>query len=229
MIQQTVFSISDDETRYYMNGVYLEKVDGKINMVGTDGRRLAYIGKVADNNISDISGIIIPPKILSTIIKRAGDEGMVSLSITDRMIFINFGSYKFSSVLLEGQFPNYRKVIPENQDKNFVVNRMEMLNSLHRVGIMIEKKNNRVYLGLAPGKMSVYSEENEIGNVDDEIPCKYEGDELTIALNYKYIEESFRFITTDEICIRFTKFDKAITVVSVPEKEFFHIIMPMQL
>jgi DNA polymerase-3 subunit beta len=198
-------------------------------MVGTDGRRLAYIGKVADNGIDDFSGIIIPPKILTTVIKRAGDEGLISLSITDRMIFINFGAYKFSSVLLEGQFPNYRKVIPENQDKSFTVNRLEMLNSLHRVGIMIEKKSNRVYLGLASGKLSVYSEENEIGNVDDEIPCKYEGEELTIALNFKYVEESFRFINTDEICICFTKFDKALTVVPVPEKDFFHIIMPMQL
>ena len=228
MVQQTLFAVSDDETRYFMNGVFLEKAEDKICMVATDGRRLSFIDKEAGKNINDFSGVIIPPKILNTVIKRAGDEGMISLSITDKTIFISFASYKFSSVLLEGQFPNYKRVIPEKQLYSLTVNRVEMLGALHRAAIMVEQKLNRVYLGISPGKITVYSDESEIGAVEDEIPCQYDGDEITIALNYRYIEEPFRIIKDENMCLHFTEFNKAITIVSVPEKDFFHIVMPMQ-
>ena len=228
MIQQSVFAVSDDETRYFMNGVYLEKTEDKINMVATDGRRLAYVGKSANKNIKDFAGVIIPPKILSIIIKRSGDEGLINISISDKMIFINFASYQFSSVLIEGMFPNYKKVIPEQQEFYLSVRRDEMLNALRRVSLMVEKKSHRIYLGISSGRMAVYSEESELGTVEDEIPCKYDGEDVTIALNYRYLEEPFKIMTEDEIKIRFTGATKAITIEPVPEKDFFHIIMPMQ-
>jgi DNA polymerase-3 subunit beta len=228
MIQQSVFAVSDDETRYFMNGVFLEKIEGKINMVATDGRRLAFIGKKAGKDINDFSGIIIPPKILNTVVKRSGDEGLVSISVNDKSIFINFASYQFSSVLIEGMFPNYKKVIPEKQDFFLSVRRDEMLNALRRVSLMVEKKSHRIYMGISSGKMAVYSEESEIGTVEDEIPCQYEGEDVTIALNYRYLEEPFRVMTDDEIKICFSSAVKAITIEPVPEKDFFHIVMPMQ-
>jgi DNA polymerase-3 subunit beta len=228
MIQQSVFAVSDDETRYFMNGVYLEKSEDKINMVATDGRRLAFVGKTAGKNVKDFAGIIIPPKILTTILKRSGDEGLINISINDKMIFINFASYQFSSVLIEGTFPNYKRVIPENQDFSLSVKRDEMIDALRRVSLMVEKKSHRIFLGISSGKMSVFSEESEIGTVEDEIPCKYDGDEITIALNYRYLEEPFKVMTDDEIKIRFSGATKAITIEPVPQKDFFHIIMPMQ-
>jgi DNA polymerase-3 subunit beta len=84
-------------------------------------------------------------------------------------------------------------------------------------------------MGLAPGVMSVSSEESDIGNAREEIPCKYDGEEVSIALNYRYIEEPFKVITDEEICIHFTEATKAITIEPVPEKDFFHIVMPMNL
>jgi len=228
MIQQTIFSVSDDETRYFMNGVFLEKEKDKMNMVATDGRRLSFINKYADKSIKDFSGIIIPTKILNTIVKKAGDEGLISISLNDKSIFINFASYKFSSVLLEGQFPNYRKVIPDYQQLSLTVDRNMLLETLHRVVVMVESKNKRVYLGIKPGKMAIYSEESEYGGSEYEIPCNFDGEEVTIALNYRYIEEPCRAMKSDEMCIRFTEFNKAITIVSNPEKDFFHIVMPMQ-
>jgi DNA polymerase-3 subunit beta len=229
MIYQTVFAVSDDETRYFMNGVFFEKTEDKIIMVATDGRRLAYISKPAGSNIKDFSGIIVPPKILNTIVKRAGDEGLVSLSVTDKTIFIRFGSYNLSSVLIEGQFPNYKRVIPESQSFFLSVNRLEMLDALRRVSILVEQKSHRVYLGVASGSMSIYSEESEIGTAREEIPCKYEGEEVSLALNYRYIEEPFKVMNAEEISIHFTESTKAITIMPVPEKDFFHIVMPMQL
>ena len=228
MIMQTIFAISDDETRFFMNGVFFEKAEGKFVMVATDGRRLAFISKSAPAGVEDFSGVIIPPKILNIVMKRAGDEGMAEISITDKTIFIKFGSYRLSSVLIEGQFPNYRRVIPETQTNSFTVKRLEMLDALRRVSLLVEQKSHRVYLGLAPGVLSVFCEENDIGNAREEIPCRYDGEELTIALNYRYLEEPFKVIPTEEISIHFTDPNKTFTIMPVPEKDFFHIAMPMQ-
>ena len=228
MIEETIFAVSDDETRYFMNGVYFEKAEDKFVMVATDGRRLAYISKNAGAGTEDFPGVIIPPKILNIVVKRAGDEGMAQISVTDKTIFIQFGSYKLSSVLIEGQFPNYRRVIPENQTNSFTVNRLEALDALRRVSLLVEQKSHRVYMGLSSGTASVYCEENDIGNAREEIPCKYDGEELSIALNYRYLEEPFKVMSSDEISILFTEPTKTITIMPVPEKDFFHIVMPMQ-
>jgi len=227
MIEETIFAISDDETRYFMNGVYFEKTEDKFVMVATDGRRLAFINKNI-SGISDFPGIIIPPKILNIVLKRAGDEGMAGISITDKTIFIQFGSYKLSSVLIDGQFPNYRRVIPENQNRSFTVNRQEMLDALKRVSLLVEQKSHRLYLALSSGTVSIYCEENDIGNAREEIPCAYDGEEVTIALNYRYLEEPFKVMTAEEISVLFNDPNKTITIVPVPEKDYFHIVMPMQ-
>jgi DNA polymerase-3 subunit beta len=229
MIQETIFSVSDDETRYFMNGVFFEKSEDKFIMVATDGRRLAYISKDADAGVEDFSGVIVPPKILNILLKRAGDEGMVAISITERTIFIQFGSYRLSSVLIEGQFPNYRKVIPESQSYSFTFNRLEILDALKRVALLVEQKSHRVYLGVKPGTISVYCEETEIGNAREEIPCRYEGEEISIALNYRYIEEPLKVMSDEEISIHFTDPTRTISIMPVPQRDFFHIVMPMQL
>jgi DNA polymerase-3 subunit beta len=104
-----------------------------------------------------------------------------------------------------------------------------MLDALRRVSLLVEQKSHRVYLGVAPGTVSVYCEENEIGKAREEIPCKYEGEEVSIALNYRYIEEPFKVMNVEEISIHFTEPGKVITIMPVPQKDFFHIVMPMQL
>jgi DNA polymerase-3 subunit beta len=212
-----------------MNGVFFEKSEDKLVMVATDGRRLAYIEKEVGSGIKDFSGIIVPPKILSIITKRAGDEGLVAISITDKTIFIKFGSYQLSSVLIEGQFPNYKRVIPEEQPFSFTVDRSEMLDAFRRVSLLVEQKSRRVYLKVNTGIVSIYSEESDIGSAEEEIPCKYDGEEVSIALNYRYIEEPLKVMSEDELCIYFAEPGKVITLKPFPEKDYFHILMPMQL
>jgi len=235
MIDQTVFAVSDDETRYFMNGVLFKKEEGKLIMVATDGRRLAYAEKSINVNMDDFSGVIVPPKILSIITKRCGDEGSLGISITDKNIFIHFGSYKLSSVLIDGQFPNYQRVIPENQEHSFVLNRLEVLEALKRVSLLVEHKSHRVYLTMSAGIMTIsssredYGDEGDIGNAKEEVSCKYDGDNVSMALNYRYIEEPFKIMTENEISVHFTETAKAITIKPIPEKDFFHILMPMQL
>jgi DNA polymerase-3 subunit beta len=228
MILKTIFAVSDDETRYYMGGVLFEKAENKVNMVATDGRRLALISKEVGDDVPNFESVIVPPKILNVLTKRAGDEGPVSIAVTDKNIFIKFGSYNLSSVLIEGQFPGYRRVIPENQERSFSVNRIETLDALRRVSILVEK-SKRVYFGLAPGVLSFTSEESDYGIAKEDVPCKYDGEELTIAMNHKCIEEPFRVMSDDEICIKFTDASKAVTIKPEPESDFLYVVMPMQV
>lgn len=229
MINQTVFSVSDDETRYFMNGVFLEKKDDQLQLVATDGRRLAYISKSFGIMIPDFKGVIIPPKILTIINRRASDEGLLSIAVGEKNIFFRFANYEFSSVLIEGQFPNYNRVIPASQSFSFQVETKDLLEALKRVALLVEQKSRRIFVTVSSGTLTISSQETEIGTAKEEIPCMYEGDELTIALNYLYLEEPIKVIGSDRVKVEFTEAMKAVTLRSEPAKDFFHIVMPMQM
>jgi DNA polymerase-3 subunit beta len=228
MIEQTSFAVSTDPSRFHMNGVYFEKVNDKIIMVATDGRRLALIEKDA-SDIPDFPGAIIPIKILIMIIKYAGDEGQISISITDKFFFVEFGSYKFFSVLFEGQFPNYRKVIPENQSFSFIVKQTDILQAMRRVHPLVEKQSERLYFKISQGSLSVYVKDSDIGSGEEEIEAEYEGDEMHFALRYSNLEEPLKALTTDTLKVQFTNINNAFTMKSEPEENYCHVMMPMQI
>jgi DNA polymerase-3 subunit beta len=227
MIEQTLFAVSDDETRYFMNGVYIERTAEGLVLVATDGRRLSYIKKEFQTRIPDFKGVIVPPKVLGLVAKRAPDEGMVEVAITEKCIFIKFGSYKISSILIEGQFPNYQKVIPESQKHSVSVKRKDLLDALKRVSIFVEQKSRRTFFSLSVGALVLSSEESEIGTAREELPCAYEGAETIIAMNYKYVEEPLKGMVGEDILIEFTEPNRAITISSEPKTDYFHIVMPM--
>jgi DNA polymerase-3 subunit beta len=228
MIVQTIFAVSDDETRYFMNGVYLENTDGKLVMVATDGRRLSYIKKSPEGNVPDFSGVIVPPKILNLIRKLASGEGSVRLAVAEKNIFAQMDSQRISSALIEGQFPNYQRVIPESQEYHIGVNREELLEALKRVSLLVEK-SRRVYLTVGGDSLVLRSEESEIGQATEEISCSYSGPETTLALNFLYLMDPIRVIDSEQILLHFTESNKAITINPEPESDYFHVVMPMQL
>ncbi len=229
MITQTIFAVSDDETRFFMNGVYFEKKEENLIMVATDGRRLAYVSKPLCAGVADFESAIVPPKVLNIILKRLPLEGNLSMAIINKMIYFKFGNYSFSSVLIDGQFPNYQRVIPELQEKYFQVHRKDLLDALKRVGLLVEQKSRRVYFDLSEGMLTITAQESEIGTAKEELPCRYTGEQITIALNYLYVEEPMKVIDTEYIQFEFTEYMKAITMKPDPAQDFFHIIMPMQM
>ena len=229
MISQTIFAVSDDETRYFMNGVYLENDEGSLIMVATDGRRLSYIKRAFESPVRTFNGIIIPPKVLMLIKKLSSGEGNLSLAISDKNIFIKFDNQKISSNLIEGQFPNYHRVIPEKQEYELYVDKNELLSALNRVSLLVENKSKRIYFELGEDMLVLNSEESEIGIAKEEISCRYNGPGSNIALNYSYISEPLKVIAENEICIRYSEPNKAITILPAPESDYFHIVMPMQI
>ncbi|MBQ9495406.1 MAG: DNA polymerase III subunit beta [Treponema sp.] len=229
MISQTIFAVSEDANRYFMTGVYFTKDKDNLVMVATDGRRLSFVSKEIAHGIQDFPPAIVPVKILSCILKNASDEGNVSLAIVDKMIYAKFGNYEFSSSLLDGQFPNYQKVIPEKQSYSFVVNKNDLDSALKRTTILIDKKVSRLLFRVASGTLTLISPETDLGTAAEEIPCRYDGDEVTIALNYLYVAEPIKEIDTEDVMFEFTESMKAITLKAEPSSDYFHIIMPMNL
>ena len=154
---------------------------------------------------------------------------MISIGISEKNIFFRFNAYNFSSVLIDGQFPNYERVIPESQAHCFETNCDDFLQALKRVALLVEQKSKRIFLKISAGTLSITSNENELGTANEEIPCKYEGEEITIALNYMYLEEPLKVLGSENIRIEFTDPMRAITLRPETDTHFFHIIMPMQM
>ncbi|MDX9800119.1 MAG: DNA polymerase III subunit beta [Spirochaetia bacterium] len=229
MINQTIFAVSDDETRYFMNGVYLESRDGKIIMVATDGRRLSLINKESSSLAENFESIIIPVKILGLIKKLASGEGEFLLAVSEKTLFIKFDNNKIYSNLIEGQFPNYQRVIPEKQEHMAIIGKNELLSALRRVSVLAEQKSKRVYIQISENRIEIYTEESDIGTAREILSCQYSGDEYTLVVNYMYLLEPVKVMEEDDVSIKFTESSKAITVNSVPERDYFHIVMPMQV
>ncbi len=227
MIHQTSFSVSDDERRYFMTGVYLEKKGDNIVMVSTDGRRLSYVEKNLGQSISDFPPTIIPTKVLNCIYKNSPSEGNISVAVIDKLIFFKFGNYEFSSLSIEGSFPNYQRVIPETQERKFQVDKAELEGALKRISIMIDKKILRIIFKINSGSLTIIGPESEFGKAEEEIPCQYDGDEMVIGFNYKYIEEPLKFSPSERINFEFTEPTKPITIRNEPNSDYFHIVMPM--
>jgi len=229
MVAQTLFAVSDDETRYFMNGVFIEKADEGLVLVATDGRRLSFVKKTFEERIPEFKGVIVPPKVLGLISKRMSDEGVIDITITDKNIYFHFGQYKITSVLIEGQFPNYQKVIPESQRNRITLKRADLLDALRRVGIFVEQKSRRTYFAVTDGQIIISSEESDLGTAREELSCEYKGPDTTMALNCKYVEDPLKVMDAEIINIDFTEPNRAITIAPEPSEDYFHVVMPMQI
>ena len=236
MIKQTIFAVSDDRNRYFMTGVYFVKNGDTLTMVATDGRRLSCVNK-SGFNVPDFQPAIIPTKILGSILKNAPEEGNVSIGVIDKSIFVKFGSVEFSSNLIEGQFPNYQKVIPENLTMSIMVNKADLDAALKRTTIMVDKKVSRIIFKISSGVLKLISPESDIGTADEEIPCRYDGQYISMALNFTYVTEPLKVIDSENVVFDFNINDaqgneeanitKAVIVRGEPAGDYIHVIMPM--
>jgi DNA polymerase III subunit beta len=229
MIDQTIFSVSDDTTRYFLNGVYLENGGNGLVMVATDGRRLSYMNRIIEEELPSFKPVIIPPKFLNLIKKLCAQDTQLELAIHDNFIFARFDTHKISSTLIDGKFPNYRRVVPEKQHFQCIIDREMFLEALKRVSLLVEQKSKRLFIEISNEHVRLSSEESEIGKAEEEIPCEYYGEPITLAINYNYALNPLKVIHGERVSISFTEPNRAITLGPFPEKDYFHIIMPMQL
>jgi DNA polymerase III subunit beta len=229
MVSRTLFAVSDDETRYFMNGIFLEKRDDSLIMVATDGRRLSFISRKIPVRMENMKGVILPPKILTIVRKLSSGEGALSLALTDKNVFIRLGATRLSSNLIDGQFPDYRRVIPDAQKYRATVEKKSLEDALRRVSLLVEQKSRKVVFSLSDGALTIMSKESELGVATEELPCEYSGPQMSFAVNCMYMSEPLREIASETVTMEFSDVNKAITLKPAPDEGYTNIIMPMQL
>lgn len=206
MIEKTVYSISNDETRYHLNGVFFEKFfkgnQTAFRMVATDGHRLSVIEKMTEVPANDgqPSSVIIPKKGVFEIRKMLEtDSSNVEMAIEGSQLIVRSGSTLLMVRLIEGRYPNYQQLIPQKLTNHVLINRESFLSSLKRVSLLANQKSKGVTLTLAPGRMEISSNNPEMGDAKEEIEIGYKGQEMKIGFNAKYIQDVLSSITDESV------------------------------
>lgn len=236
MIEKTIYSVSTDETRYHLNGVYLEvKQDGgdaAYRMVATDGHRLSLV----DRKIANLSGrigtqgVIVPRKGLHEIKKLIeGVEGEVEVAIEGAQLVVRASGTVLMVRLIEGKYPNYQQLIPQNLKEHFLVQREALLSSLKRVSLLSNAKSKGVTFSINGGKMEITSNNPELGDAKEEIEVDYKGKELKIGFNARYVLDVLASMN-DEI-VRIELNDQLSPGVVRPhdDKTYTCVVMPMRI
>lgn len=202
MIDKTIYSVSNDETRYHLNGVFFElNSQGGFKMVATDGHRMSLVNKPSEEvKVSNTQGVIIPRKGLHEIKKILESiEGNVEIAIEGSQFVLKHSSTILMIRLIEGKYPNYQQFIPQKLPQKVMVNREAFLTSLKRVSLLANAKSKAVLLNLSNGKMEISSNNPELGDAKEEIEVDYTGTEIKIGFNAKYITDILTSIQQDKI------------------------------
>ena len=226
MIRHAALAASDDKLRYFLNGVYAEKDGDLFKMAATDGKRLAAIEIRIEGAFPDFEGSIVPASSLNILNKSCPKEGLAAVGFNAQNAFFRIGNREYSSRLIDGQFPNYRRVIPSEQSFYLVVGRKDFSEALKRVGVLAERKIDEVRLEMSQNTLKVSSWDREIGNAEEFVECEYEGEPLMIAAGCAFLAEPVNAIECEKIRLGFTSARQAITIRGEGECDFVHVVMP---
>lgn len=230
MIQQTAFAISSDETRMVLTGSLLEIQKGEARMVSLDGFRLGLRLERINADAPALSAII-PGKTLGEISKiLLDDEGaMAMLLIGKNQLMITLGESQLYSTLIEGEYINYRQILPAQWQTRVRVNREELLSCVERASLMArEGKNNLILMKIEEGVM-VITANSESGDAYEEIAVTTEGQPLNIAFNVKYVSDVLRVLDDEEIYLRFISGVSPCLICPVEGDAFLYLVLPVRV
>ena len=188
LIDKTQFAISTEETRYYLNGIYLHtiEVEGKalLRAVATDGHRLARVETAAPQGASGMPGVIVPRKAVAEIQKLLeGSEDEVSVELSATKIRVALGKVVLTSKLIDGTFPDYQRVIPSGNDKYLTVDRAEFASSVDRVSTISSERSRAVKLSVGEGRLMLTVTNPDSGSATEESEVSYDAAPLDIGFN----------------------------------------------
>jgi len=232
MINKTIFAVSPDEARYNLSGVYIESsAPDSARMVATDGHRMAMIDREVPGFAMQ-GGAIIPRKGLAELRKlldQAGDAE-VELAIDGQLAYLKRGGTEVSMRLVEGEFPDYRGVIPEHSRYHISVGRDTLLNAIKRAAIFSNERYHGVKLAFASGSLTVSSTSPEMGEASETIDVDFNGDEFSIGFNASYIQHVLGVIPAESEAVLGLSDEVSPGVVTTPsDSQYQYVVMPMRL
>ena len=232
MIDKTVFSVSPDEARYNLSGVYLEAAGpGGVRMVATDGHRLSMVEREAPGFTME-GGAIIPRKGLQElrkILDQTGDQD-VKLSLDGQLAYMKRGSTEVSMRLVEGEFPDYRGVIPKESKHAIGVDRDALFAAIKRAAIFSNERYHGVKFALTSGSLTVSSTSPEMGEASESLDVDFRGEEFAIGFNANYLRDVLGVIPSGNKVELGLSDDVSPGVVRTEaDTKFTYVVMPMRL
>lgn len=230
MIDKTRFAISNDETRYYLNGLFLQgmKRDSgfELRCVATDGHRLAL--SFMDSKISTPFGIIIPRKSVAEIRRIIDGIEEVKISVSRIKIKVVAGQATLVSKLIDGEFPDYEKVLPKNNSRIAVINKKEFFDALDRVSTVATDKHRSIKLLLENGKMNLQVSTNDGSFAYEELEVNYLEEKIEAGFNSRYLMDVVGQVDGNEVLMRFRDGNSPALVEAKGMNSVF-VIMPVRI
>jgi DNA polymerase III subunit beta len=240
MIDRTLYAASQDDTRFNLNGVYFEpptNADQPLVMVATDGHRLARIERTVEgaHTFKLRAPVILPRKGLSELRRVIDSESagsgssQVELGFQENQAAIRIGNTTLGMRLVDGQFPDYRQVIPKLADKSVKVTRADLVDSLKRVSVLAQDKASAVKLQLSKEQLIIHCTNPETGEITDDVAVDYHGPALEVAFNARYLLEALTSLTDQNIVLKLTDNLSPGLLLGVDETRHLCVVMPMRL
>jgi DNA polymerase-3 subunit beta len=234
LLEKTRFAISTEETRYYLNGVYLHAADNQgakvLRAVATDGHRLARMEVGLPDGAEAIPGVIIPRKTINELYKLVEGGGeKVEISMSESKIRFAVGNAVLVSKLIDGTFPDYERVIPTGNDKVMEVNGKEFANAVDRVSVITSEKSRGIKVALAGSKITLSASSAEQGTATEEISVSYGADPVEIGFNSRYLLDMMAQVEGDTAQFVFADANSPTIVRDPADVGALYVIMPMRV
>ncbi len=234
LIERTQFAISTEETRYYLNGIYLHAIESdgalKLRAVATDGHRLARAELEAPAGAEGMPGIIIPRKTVAELQKLVDDPDVaVTVELSETKIRFTIGSVVLTSKLIDGTFPDYQRVIPSGNDKKLTIDRQSFASAVDRVSTISSERGRAVKLSIADGLLTLTVNNPDSGSATDELAADYDADPIEIGFNAKYLLDITGQLTGSEAIFMLADAGSPTLVRDTGDENALYVLMPMRV
>jgi len=237
MIEKTIYSAGESDTRYTLNGLLFHPKPEKksFTIVGTDGHRLAIIHRQIDSKVKDEKKIIVPRKAVSELRRflptesGEGEMQRVTISIGEKHLLFTIGKIQFLTRLIEGSYPNYENVIPQSNEKKMSIGREIFAKVLRRVSVMSRERASAVRLDLENDKTTFFSSSPDLGEAKEEVPVDYKGDAVTLGFNARYVLDVLNAMTSDKVILELQDPLSPVLVKEDGNEDYQCVIMPMRI
>ena len=238
LIDRSKFAISTEETRYYLNGIYLHvaeapggaKGGGHLRAVATDGHRLARVEMAAPAGAVGMPGVIVPRKTVGDLRKLIDEtEEQIEVSLSDTRIRFAFDAVTLSSKLIDGNFPDYQRVIPTGNDKTMTVDRRMFAEAVDRVSTIASEKSRAVKISLKKGSMVLSASSPEYGSANEELEIVYDGSPIEIGFNARYLLDITSQLQGSEAEFKLADAASPTLMGDASDASALYVLMPMRV
>ena len=227
-LKQVVKAASSDDSRPILTGVLLAAEDDGLRLVATDSYRLAVRDLPGTAVLAGDQSVLVPSRALSEVERVMGETETLTVRLGERDVSFEIGSTRITSRLIEGEFPNYRGLIPASHPNKLTVDREALLDAVRRVRLLAQEATP-VRLAMSSGGLELIAITQDVGQAEEALDCVYEGEDLTVAFNPEYLRDGLEVSAGDEVTLETVDALKPAVLRSVGDDRFLYLLMPVRV